>query len=62
MTIHTTLTGPGSSPKTLEEKRIKKVKSENLFILTDYNSNSLSMGINFEAELMRDLAVKSATP
>ena len=37
-------------------------KSNNLFILTDYNSNSFSMGINFEAELMRDLAVKSATP
>ena len=52
----------GSTPNKLKEKRIEKVNDTSLFILTDYSTSSHSIGIKLEVELIRDLAVKSATP
>ena len=62
MTIQTILIGEGSTPNKLKEKRIEKVNDTSLFILTDYSTSSHSIGIKLEVELIRDLAVKSATP
>ncbi len=62
MTIQTILIGEGSAPSKLKEQRIEKVNDTSLFILTNYSSSSLSIGVNLEAALIRDLAVKSATP
>ena len=52
----------GSTPNKLKEKRIEKVNDTSLFILTNYSTSSPSIGIKLEVELIRDLAVKSATP
>ena len=54
--------GEGSAPSKLKEQRIEKVNDTSLFILTNYSRSSLSIGVNLEAALIRDLAVKSATP
>ena len=55
-------TGLSSDPNTFKEKIRIQANNNILLIFSDYKSNSLSIGIKLEVELIRDLAVKSATP